>query len=247
MASDIELLSLEIETLWTRDGRGRLLDERRPGGNPAPLIVLAGNGVDRVTAFGSDVPERLVEEVLAGIDVEASWPEPPSPPGAMARCEEVLREAMGPLALSGGPSFVFAEGLSVPTTTPVICSDDATAASFHQLRPVEGWGRDEWRSLLSGALGPWAAAALGGRVVSLCHCARLTERGAEAGVWTDKAHRRLGYAASVSAAWASLLADTGRVLFYSTSAENKSSQRVAARLELQPIGWMWKVERSAWE
>jgi predicted GNAT family acetyltransferase len=82
-----------------------------------------------------------------------------------------------------------------------------------------------------------------GEVVSICHCARLSERGAEAGVWTDEDHRGRGLAAAVTAAWASLLEGSGRVLFYSTSAENVSSQRVAARLGLREIGWMWKVSR----
>jgi hypothetical protein len=33
----------------------------------------------------------------------------------------------------------------------------------------------------------------------------------------------------------------GRVLFYSTDAQNLSSQRVAARLGLRPIGWTWNL------
>jgi predicted GNAT family acetyltransferase len=82
-----------------------------------------------------------------------------------------------------------------------------------------------------------------GEVVSICHCARLSDRGAEAGVWTDAKYRGRGLAAAVTAAWASLLAGSGRTLFYSTSAENVSSQRVAARLGLREIGWMWKVFR----
>ena len=87
--------------------------------------------------------------------------------------------------------------------------------------------------LLAGVLGPWAIGSIDGRVVSICHCARLAARGAEAGVWTDPGFRGQGHAAAVVAAWASLLAPTGRHLFDSTFSENWSSQRVAARLGLR--------------
>ena len=83
------------------------------------------------------------------------------------------------------------------------------------------------------------------RVVSLCHSARLTDRGAEAGTWTDPDYRGRGYAAAATAAWGSLLASSGRTLFYSTSSDNLSSQRVAERLELPLIGWMWKIAPAA--
>jgi predicted GNAT family acetyltransferase len=80
-----------------------------------------------------------------------------------------------------------------------------------------------------------------GRMVSLCHCSRLTDQAAEAGVWTDPEHRGQGLAASVTAAWATLLAASGRRLFYSTSKDNRSSQQVAARLGLHCIGWIWQI------
>ncbi|MFC5826580.1 GNAT family N-acetyltransferase [Nonomuraea insulae] len=80
----------------------------------------------------------------------------------------------------------------------------------------------------------------GGRqVVAICHSARNTPAGAEAGTWTSPAYRGRGYAAITTAAWAELL--PGIQLFYSTSADNHSSQRVAARLGLRGIGWLWKL------
>jgi hypothetical protein len=45
--------------------------------------------------------------------------------------------------------------------------------------------------------------------------------------------------------WADLLRPTGRVLFYSTDAANLSSQRVAERLRLRPIGWTWRLRAPA--
>jgi RimJ/RimL family protein N-acetyltransferase len=133
------------------------------------------------------------------------------------------------------------------TSDVAIARSDSGEAAPLRNRPPDGanWGDEEWRALLDGALGPWAFAMAEGEVVSICHCARLWERGAEAGVWTHPDHRRRGYAAAVTAAWAALAATDGRELFYSTSADNDASQRVAARLKLRPTGWIWAVHRAA--
>jgi hypothetical protein len=47
--------------------------------------------------------------------------------------------------------------------------------------------------------------------------------------------------AAVTAAWAALMRPTGRHLLYSVARTNVSSQRVAARLGLRPIGWLWQL------
>lgn len=107
---------------------------------------------------------------------------------------------------------------------------------------MAGWQARDWKSLLAGDLGPWAMALDGDALVSICHCARLTPQGAEAGVWTDPRYRGHGHAASVTAAWASFLAPTGRTLFYSTSGDNVSSQRATRRLNLPCIVWMWRLQ-----
>ncbi|MFF3665559.1 GNAT family protein [Microtetraspora malaysiensis] len=51
--------------------------------------------------------------------------------------------------------------------------------------------------------------------------------------------------AATTAAWADLLSADCPHLFYSTSADNLSSQRVAGRLGLRAIGWLWKLTRKS--
>ncbi|WP_425568158.1 GNAT family N-acetyltransferase [Nonomuraea rubra] len=63
--------------------------------------------------------------------------------------------------------------------------------------------------------------------------------GAEAGTWTSPPYRGRGYAAATTSAWADQL--PGIHLFYSTSADNHSSQRVARRLALRPLGRLWHL------
>ncbi|MGI5488566.1 hypothetical protein [Microtetraspora malaysiensis] len=53
------------------------------------------------------------------------------------------------------------------------------------------------------------------------------------------------YAAATTAAWADLLSADCPRLFYSTSADNLSSQRVAERLGLRGIGRLWKFTKKS--
>lgn len=54
--------------------------------------------------------------------------------------------------------------------------------------------------------------------------------------------RGKGHAAAVTAEWADLIRASARLLFYSTSGTNRSSQRVAARLGLRRIGYLWQLQ-----
>jgi predicted GNAT family acetyltransferase len=90
---------------------------------------------------------------------------------------------------------------------------------------------------------PWCVALDGNEnaIASMCYAARLGDKGAEAGVYTFPRYRSRGLAAAVTASWASMAALNNRELFYSTSAANRSSQRVAARLGLRLIGASFSI------
>ncbi|WP_431909741.1 GNAT family N-acetyltransferase [Nonomuraea jabiensis] len=143
-------------------------------------------------------------------------------------------------AVSGGPCYLVRPPLRFDAPAHVIRSDDPSHATrLRPLRPAN-WEPEEWDELLAGgASAPWAMIVEDGQVAAICHSARLTPEGAEAGTWTAPAFRGRGYAAATTAAWAALLPDVR--LFYSTGADNHSSQRVAGRLGLDAIGWLWKL------
>lgn len=109
-------------------------------------------------------------------------------------------------------------------------------------RPPE-WDAVEWADLLAGRLGPWGVVSDEGGVASVCHSARLTTAGAEAGVYTAASHRGRRLARAATAAWAGQLWDRGVPLFYSHADDNISSQRVAEGLDLRPLGRLWFVTR----
>ncbi len=243
MPSDGELLAIEIDTLWLKDARGRLLQYRHPEGWAASHLVIGAAKDGWSLAFGSEVPDAVVEEIQAAFDAEPPAVDPSQPPRLFERCEQLLADALGPIRRGdAGLSYVVPPETNFASEAALLRSDDEHKERLRS-QDLERltWSADEWRNLLAGDLGPWAFVVNGDRVVSICHTARLADRGGEAGTWTDPDYRGRGYAAATTAAWASLLAPSGKHLFYSTSADNLSSQRVAERLGLPVIGWMWKI------
>jgi predicted GNAT family acetyltransferase len=89
---------------------------------------------------------------------------------------------------------------------------------------------------MRGQDGPWAALVEDDQVVSLAHCARLTDLAAEVGVQTEDAHRGQGLAAVAVAGWVQRMRPQGRRLFYSALEANDASHRVAGKCRATPLG-----------
>ncbi|MEV4313393.1 GNAT family N-acetyltransferase [Actinocrispum sp. NPDC049592] len=131
--------------------------------------------------------------------------------------------------------------LTPPARLPSAPPGLALVHDHRDLRAPTGWDPDEWRLLLAGERGPWAALVDDDDVVSLARCARLTERAAEVGVRTQDAYQGRGLASIVVRAWAKLVAADGRVLFYSALADNHASHRVAAKCGAEPLGLLCRL------
>ena len=58
MLSDLELVRIQVQTLFTQDERGRLLAINEPGGEPAPRFFLGRTTQGNVQPFRYDLPER---------------------------------------------------------------------------------------------------------------------------------------------------------------------------------------------
>lgn len=144
-------------------------------------------------------------------------------------------------------SLVYCLGSDVRFTSALsIARSDEPVPSWLKRANPGNWDPVEWDELLDGLLGPWTIATQQGRVVSLCHAPlRMTERFAECGVWTHPDFRGRGYASAVTAEWATLAAQRGRRLFYTTHPTNRSSQRVAERLGLRLCGYQVAVSRQS--
>ncbi|MEX1007898.1 MAG: GNAT family N-acetyltransferase [Acidimicrobiia bacterium] len=239
---DVDLLAIENDVVCPFDERGRRV------GNYGLGIAVARDGY--LVVLGSDVPDALATELEAAVADTPPAFDPTTAPRVLDGCRRLLEQSGGPVQQSGpNPSYLIPPDTRFSSGAEIIRSDDGNADELvRSLRGANpqpgGWTATEWDDLLDGTLGPWAMAMVDGRVVSICHTPRhLTERGAECGVWTHPDFRGRRHAPAVTAAWASVLAPTGRHLFYSTEADNRSSQRVAARLGLRVIGWSWTLAR----
>lgn len=215
-----ELIALEMETLWGSDARGRVL---------ASHYLVAGVTSDAVVVrYGSEVPDEVVAR-LASVSADPSDVAP-----FLASCQRVLDSVYGSTVLSSGPGYLIPEGLTYESSASFV---DSRAP--RSLPCPDTWPADEWQSLLAGSLGPWAVAVVDDRVAAVAHAPASTDRAAEIGIETHPDFRGRGLAAATTARWAEVA--KGRTLFYSTSADNRSSQRVAERLGLEQLGWLWKI------
>jgi RimJ/RimL family protein N-acetyltransferase len=232
--TDLELFEVSAED--SIDDRGRLV-----GGDG---ITIASTVDGHALFIGTEVPDDSAAEMTAAFDQPIPVPDPNVEPPALAVCASILQAAVGPLRRSSGPYYVFPPDVRFDSGVAITRSDDPEVAMLRDHNPGN-WLAQEWDELLDGRLGPWAMATEGRRVISICHTPRvMSAHGAECGVWSDPDFRGQGHAAAVTAAWAAMVAPTGRHLFYSTDADNRSSQRVASRLNLRTIAWQWKLGKA---
>jgi hypothetical protein len=132
-----------------------------------------------------------------------------------------------------GPAFRF------PDPLPDLAGDAivVTPARFDLLGEHFGWAIEEWDDIQ-----PVTVTIEDGVAVSICHSPALSDRAAEAGVFTAEVARGRGHATAVVSLWARLVRDTGRLPMYSTSWDNPASRRVAAKLGVQLYGEDFHLE-----
>jgi RimJ/RimL family protein N-acetyltransferase len=228
---DLELLGIQAERSF--DDRGRI----------AGLygVVIARAPTQQALWIGADVPELVAAElgsVFAGAPGSRA---PAEPPPALERCRRLLETDGRVLQERSGPCYLIEPGTAFASSVRIERSDQPLGAALRGANPGN-WEAIEWDELIDGQLGSWAISFEGALVASICHTpGPVTARGAECGVWTHPAFRGRGHAAAVTAVWAEIMRPTGRRLFYSTDADNFSSQRVAQRLRLRPLGWTWRL------
>ena len=234
MTSDIELLRLEMATLWESDAYGRLTS------HPMIAFAFAENqeSVRCSPAMSDDLRQRLESQSFDSKGVEKGGSK------LLERMHELL-PSLGPMRISGGRSYVFGDASLVSSpkfaTLKIVTSDLAVPSTLRAARPQGWWEPQEWDDLLAGRLGPWAIGIEERLVVAVCHTPVCSLVAAEAGVWTHPEARGQGYAGGVTTAWANVARCQLRTLFYSTAIENAASQAVARKLGLRPIGQIWQI------
>jgi hypothetical protein len=222
-----------LETLFVRDGEGRILSTREPGAKPGPLFSLVRGPTSCSWAVRADVADDIARELERLASQEAPTADLRAEPVHADRYLSLLRERHAPATLtrSGGPAFAFPPVVSAPAG--IVLVEDEELLQRH----IRGWVSGE----IAAGRAPLMAVIDDGFPVSICFCARSSEVAAEAGLETAEAFRGRGLGPGVTAAWALAIRRSGRTPLYSTSWTNHASLAVARKLGLILYASNWGV------
>ncbi|MEP6573695.1 MAG: GNAT family N-acetyltransferase [Gemmatimonadota bacterium] len=216
---------LQLQTLYSLNGMGRIVSTREPNSSPGPRFSLIRAPSGCAWSVHAEIPDELAIEL-----------------GKLAADEPRIQDfELEPVharhytsllggRIDAGPAFTFPEYMAQSTGLVEI-------RNVGQLeRYFRGWTEDE----LPGRA-PILAITEGEDAISICYCARLSPIAAEAGVDTAEAFRGRRLAGRVTAAWVSAIRASGRLPIYSTSWGNAASRAVARRLRLELRATDWSI------
>jgi hypothetical protein len=228
--SDLQLMQLQVETLYRYDADGRMRCVNEPGDPPADRFFMGRTPQGNLWRFRYDMPTTIVEQLEALCRAEPISVELARAPLNYDAIRAVL-QAQAPIEQEyRGPAYRVPDSVQPPAGVVLI-----TTANQQLLEP---WFMD----LLPVDPEQTIAAVIEDRAaVAVCFCSRLTDRAAEAGAETVETFRRRGYAAAAVAGWAAELRWRGRIALYSTSWRNLASQGVARKLEMRMYGEDWSI------
>jgi hypothetical protein len=233
---DLRLLRVEVETIFEMSRAGRIVRQNFPDRSQGPRAFFAGCAGGNLACVRFDVDDRTASRVLELASNEPPWCDFNSIPACVGKIAKLLgaTDDVVPALVYALPNEVKYENRST-----IVRGDSSEGPKL--IARLRERGMPEYMvaagfKSAADLWEPWCVALEGGEIASMCYAARLGEKGAEAGVYTFAQYRSRGLAAAVTASWASMPSLKGRVLFYSTSRTNRSSQRVAARLGLRQIG-----------
>ena len=218
---------IELTTTFVFDRRGRIVSTREPGGTHGPLFTIIRSARQCAWAVRDDLPDEVVEAIAELAQEELPTPDLRTPP---LHAEHYIALSGGGPGFSG-PAFTFPSHL--PAISDVVQIEDERDL----LRNFKGWNSGE---IVAGR-GPVMAVMEEGSPVSICFCARRTEKAAAAGLETAAAYRGRGFGARVTAAWAEAVRAAGLIPLYSAAWTNVASLAVARKLGLDAYASFWSV------
>ncbi|MCW3463038.1 GNAT family N-acetyltransferase [Chitinophaga nivalis] len=226
-----ELMILEASALFTYDAQQRMrtINEPWDGTAAAPLFFL-GRAADggTICRFRHDVEPEQVEQMTTLAGKESFSDDIRAKPLHFNAYMQWLKGTRSSIGLSY---------LVPPTLTPAIEVVRVTPENITDF-VLTGF---EWLQEEVPYVQPCIAVVQAGRIVSTCRSVRIAAGVQEAGVDTHVDFRGNNYALAVVAGWAQMVSAQGNVPIYSTSDDNLSSQRVAAKLGLVYFGTTFTI------
>ena len=225
--TDIELMKIQVEALFTQDENGRLQRINEPTGDvePAPRFFFGYTNEGSICKFRHDLPDNVVAQ-LKEVAAEPFLMNSQKIPKNHRQFEDILQSHAPIERVWVGPAYRFPEHIAPPTNIIQLSRED-TGLLKRDLANI--------RSELNSSH-PCLAIIKDSQVVSICRSVRASARAHEAGVETLTDYRQRGYATSVVAAWALAIRALNLIPLYSTSWDNVASQGVARRLGLVQYG-----------
>ena len=228
MWSNMELMKIQVEVLFTQDENGCLQYINEPIGDTkiAPRFFFGNTNEGSICRFRHDLPDNVVTQLKK---VAATKPMPMNSqkiPSIHGQFKEILQSHALIERVWIGPAYRFPEQIAPPTNVVRLSRANADLLKGDFAEMVSELNNSQ----------PCLAVVEDSQTVSICRSVRLSSRAHEAGVDTLTGYRRRGYATSVVAAWALAVRALNRIPLYSTSWDNVASQGVARRLGLVPYG-----------
>ena len=228
MWSNMELMKIQVEVLFTQDENGCLQYINEPIGDTkiAPRFFFGNTNEGPICRFRHDLPDNVVTQLK---EVAATKPMPMNSqkiPSIHGQFKEILQSHALIERVWIGPAYRFPEQIAPPTNVVRLSRANADLLKGDFAEMVSELNNSQ----------PCLAVVEDSQTVSICRSVRLSSRAHEAGVDTLTGYRRRGYATSVVAAWALAVRALNRIPLYSTSWDNVASQGVARRLGLVPYG-----------
>ena len=227
--SDIELMRIEVDTLFVSDDDGRLRFINEPygsGDDPAPSLFVGTTRLGSVVRFGSDLPNDLCQRIDNLIGDRPHVGDFNQMPSYL----DAVMDLIGPHLKTGrmwtGPAYRFPKSIKATDLGVRVDSKNSHLLEVEFADYIPDLAR----------IGPVSVVVENGKAVSICHSARLSADAEEAGVNTIPSCEGRGYATAAVACWARIVMEGGRIPLYSTSWDNLASQRVAQKLGLRMYG-----------
>lgn len=216
---------IHLETLFTHDTRLRLQFVNEPWANKtnyesAPRFVLGRTREGNIWRFRSDLPMTLIDQLENLCHNEPITADLNQPPTYLNTYIQLL-EAHQPIQrVWHGPAYQITSPQAISSKTCV----HITTNNTHIL----GTGFEKMQAELETAQ-PFFAIVQQGHAVSICRSVRISSQAHEAGIETLNTYQRQGYATAALAKWANAVRKMGYFPLYSTSWENKLSQKLAQK------------------
>jgi hypothetical protein len=235
-----DALAAHLTTGFVFDEAGRIVRNADPDRGAAPRLYIGGSDTGNRSCLRADVGAATARAIQRLLDDE---PPLDTPDRAPKHFDDYVALLAGeaPIERHGtGVNYCFPPDFGYDHDVDTVGSH-ALPAELARLgltpdRELPAPLRAIGFSTVGRLWAPWCVALHDGEIASLVETVRIGPAGAEAGVNTLPELRGRGFAAAATAGWAMSPSLGGRTRFYSTSATNRSSQRVAERLGLRYIG-----------